>query len=88
MRSYVREVTCTSGLFCIPGDFVSSPSCVCGSPVTFARASRRRRRPKFVPSKWETVDPETVQLQAVTTSKWDLLDQGEEDPSQEDIDGE
>ncbi|KAG0422520.1 hypothetical protein HPB47_001663, partial [Ixodes persulcatus] len=45
-------------------------------------------RPKFVPSKWETVDPETVQLQAVTTSKWDLLDQGEEDPSQEDIDGE
>lgn len=48
-------------------------------------------RPKFVPSKWETVDPETVQQQAVTTSKWDLLDQAEEEEEEhpgEDIDGE
>jgi hypothetical protein len=28
----------------------------------------------FVPSKWETVDPEEVQAQAVT-SKWDIFDQ-------------
>ena len=28
----------------------------------------------FVPSKWETVDPEDVQAQAVT-SKWDIFDQ-------------
>ncbi len=32
----------------------------------------------FVKSKWETVDPEEVQAQAVT-SKWDLFDQPEED---------
>ena len=28
----------------------------------------------FVPSKWETIDPEEVQAQAVT-SKWDIFDQ-------------
>ncbi|KAL3219806.1 hypothetical protein MRX96_005573 [Rhipicephalus microplus] len=38
---------------------------------------------KFVPSKWETVDPETVSQQAITTSKWDLLDQGEEEEEEE-----
>uniref|UniRef100_A0A336N3G9 CSON005757 protein n=1 Tax=Culicoides sonorensis TaxID=179676 RepID=A0A336N3G9_CULSO len=27
----------------------------------------------FIPSKWETVDPEQVEAQAVTTSKWDTL---------------
>ena len=44
-----------------------------------------------MPSKWETVDPEEVQAQAVT-SKWDIFDQ--DDPSnqkndmdEEDIDG-
>ncbi|XP_069678467.1 U2 snRNP-associated SURP motif-containing protein isoform X2 [Periplaneta americana] len=29
----------------------------------------------FVPSRWETVDPEQVEAQAMTTSKWDLLEQ-------------
>ena len=29
----------------------------------------------FVPSRWETVDPEQVEAQAMTTSKWDQLDQ-------------
>ncbi|XP_037946449.1 U2 snRNP-associated SURP motif-containing protein [Teleopsis dalmanni] len=28
----------------------------------------------FIPSKWETVDPEQVEAQAITTSKWDTLD--------------
>ncbi|KAM7345527.1 U2 snRNP-associated SURP motif-containing protein isoform 2-T2 [Cochliomyia hominivorax] len=28
----------------------------------------------FIPSKWETIDPEQVEAQAVTTSKWDTLD--------------
>ncbi|KAA0193641.1 U2 snRNP-associated SURP motif-containing protein [Fasciolopsis buskii] len=27
----------------------------------------------FVPSKWETVDPEVVESEAVTTSRWELL---------------
>ena len=28
----------------------------------------------FLPSKWETIDPEQVRDQAVTTSKWEMLD--------------
>lgn len=28
----------------------------------------------FIPSKWETVDPEQIEAQAMTTSKWDLLE--------------
>lgn len=28
----------------------------------------------FIPSKWETVDPDQVEAQAITTSKWDTLD--------------
>ena len=41
----------------------------------------------FVPSKWETVDPDEVQAQAVT-SKWDIFDQDEDGKNDEDdIDG-
>ena len=29
---------------------------------------------KFVASKWETVDPEKLEKQAITTSKWDFFD--------------
>lgn len=28
----------------------------------------------FVPSRWETVDPDLVEAQAMTTSKWDTLE--------------
>lgn len=28
----------------------------------------------FIPSKWETVDPDQVEAQAITTSKWETLD--------------
>ncbi|XP_022671454.1 U2 snRNP-associated SURP motif-containing protein-like [Varroa jacobsoni] len=31
-------------------------------------------KPKFVASKWETVDPKVVEEQAVTTSKWDMFE--------------
>lgn len=31
----------------------------------------------FVPSKWETVDPSQIEDQAMTTSKWELLEQRE-----------
>ncbi len=29
---------------------------------------------KFVASKWETIDPEKLEKQAITTSKWDFYD--------------
>lgn len=28
----------------------------------------------FIPSKWETVDPDQIEAQAITTSKWDTLE--------------
>lgn len=28
----------------------------------------------FIPSKWETIDPQQVEAQAITTSKWDTLE--------------
>jgi U2-associated protein SR140 len=43
-----------------------------------AQAGRNALPAGFVPSRWETVDPEEVQAQAVT-SKWDIFDQAEED---------
>lgn len=53
----------------------------------------RQMPPGFVPSKWETVDPEAVQAQAVT-SKWDIFDQEDEaskkkdsEDDDDDIDG-
>ncbi|XP_077971948.1 U2 snRNP-associated SURP motif-containing protein-like isoform X2 [Styela clava] len=37
--------------------------------------------PRFVQSKWETVDPQDVEAQAMTTSKWDQLE------NKDDVDG-
>lgn len=34
---------------------------------------------KFVASKWETVDPEKLEKQAITTSKWDFFDESQTD---------
>lgn len=42
---------------------------------------------KFKPSKWETVDPDLVEAQAMTTSKWETLEQTNEDSVEEDLDG-
>ncbi|XP_075165473.1 U2 snRNP-associated SURP motif-containing protein [Haematobia irritans] len=42
------------------------------------------KTPAFIPSKWETVDPEQVAEQAVTTCKWDSLDPP--DPPKYDVD--
>lgn len=35
---------------------------------------KKRTTGAFVPSKWETVDPEQIEAQAMTTSKWDTLE--------------
>lgn len=36
--------------------------------------AKKKKTGAFVPSKWETVDPEQIEAQAMTTSKWDLLE--------------
>ncbi|KAH9400997.1 U2 snRNP-associated SURP domain-containing protein [Tyrophagus putrescentiae] len=38
------------------------------------RSSQNFVSTKFKPSKWETIDPEVVESQAITTSKWEHLD--------------
>ena len=64
-----------------------------GIPVTSVKNINKSGNKKkdlpagFVPSKWETVNPEDVQAQAVT-SKWDLFDQEENKKSDDDdVDG-
>ena len=37
--------------------------------------SKLDRSAAFVPSRWESVDPEEAEAQAMTTSKWELLEQ-------------
>lgn len=39
-----------------------------------ADSKSQAKMPGFIPSKWETVDPQQVEAQAITTSKWDTLD--------------
>lgn len=40
-----------------------------GVPIDDSKSTQRA----FIPSKWETVDPDQIEAQAVTTSKWDSL---------------
>ncbi|EDW85779.1 uncharacterized protein Dwil_GK22959 [Drosophila willistoni] len=39
-----------------------------------SKPTEKVKLPGFIPSKWETVDPQQVEAQAITTSKWDTLD--------------
>lgn len=48
------------------------------SPSTTATAAAAG----FIPSKWETVDPEQIEAQAITTSKWETLDPVKESHAQ------
>jgi len=45
-----------------------------GVPMDEEPAAKKMATGVFMPSKWETVDPEEVQAQAMTTSKWDQLE--------------
>lgn len=52
-----------------------------GVPLDDDSAFSKSQKPKFdrsaafVPSRWESVDPEEAEAQAMTTSKWELLEQ-------------
>lgn len=49
-----------------------SDSSLDGAPIEGKRGGGGKPAGGFVASKWETVDPEDVKAQAITTSKWDL----------------
>ncbi|KAL0272337.1 UNVERIFIED_CONTAM: hypothetical protein PYX00_005352 [Menopon gallinae] len=72
----------------IPMDYIDGEPMEDDVPQT-----KKKKTGAFVPSKWETVDPEQIEAQAMTTSKWDLLEppQQEEESqcqSQEDSDND
>jgi len=52
----------------------SADSDVDGKPLE-EEEEEEEAKSKFVSSKWETVDPEALEKQAVTTSKWDFFDE-------------
>ncbi|XP_069104944.1 U2 snRNP-associated SURP motif-containing protein-like isoform X3 [Argopecten irradians] len=62
-----------------------------GAPIGDMRRKQDREEdrraspvaPKFFKSKWETVDDAELEAQAMTTSKWDLLDNQEEEEEEE-----
>ncbi|CAD7077160.1 unnamed protein product [Hermetia illucens] len=51
-----------------------------GIPLDKLGDTKASRAGAFIPSKWETVDPEQVEAQAITTSKWDTLEPVAPDP--------
>ncbi|KAL3847445.1 hypothetical protein ACJMK2_018351 [Sinanodonta woodiana] len=54
-----------------------------GVPLEDTKQLSSSPKPKFAMSKWETVDETELEAQAMTTSKWDLLDQQEEEEEDE-----
>ncbi|VDN43993.1 unnamed protein product [Gongylonema pulchrum] len=66
-----------------------------GEPIEETPAEPQpKKTATFKQSQWNTVDPSVVASQAVTTSKWDLLESGKDDEmatdkveSDDDIDG-
>ncbi|CAB0013680.1 unnamed protein product, partial [Nesidiocoris tenuis] len=45
-----------------------------GKPLD-AQSPKRQQVGAFVPSRWEEVDPDVLEQQAMTTSKWELIEQ-------------
>ncbi|XP_060877815.1 U2 snRNP-associated SURP motif-containing protein-like isoform X2 [Metopolophium dirhodum] len=45
-----------------------------GVPLTEVAVGKNIKAAAFVPSKWETVDPHEAEEQAMTTSKWEMLE--------------
>lgn len=45
-----------------------------GVPFTEETVEKNIKTAAFVPSRWETVDPHEAEEQAMTTSKWEMLE--------------
>lgn len=61
--------------------FVSVDDDIDGIPLEKLQSSSKPGGGGFIPSKWETVDPDQIEAQAITTSKWDTLDNAPEPPA-------
>lgn len=59
-----------------------------GTPMEEDKKSNDKGSGGFVLSRWETVDPELVEAQAMTTSKWELLEQHNTNSNSQDGDSQ
>lgn len=57
-----------------------------GIPLTGDSTGKNIKAAAFVPSRWETVDPHEAEEQAMTTSKWEMLERENKNYNSESID--
>jgi U2-associated protein SR140 len=57
-----------------------------GMPLTGESIGKSIKTAAFVPSRWETVDPHDAEEQAMTTSKWEMLERENKSYNSESID--
>lgn len=57
-----------------------------GMPLTGDSTGKNIKAAAFVPSRWETVDPHEAEEQAMTTSKWEMLERENKNYNSESID--
>lgn len=57
-----------------------------GAPLAGDSIGKNIKAAAFVPSRWETVDPHEAEEQAMTTSKWEMLERENKNYNSESID--
>ncbi|XP_008178793.1 U2 snRNP-associated SURP motif-containing protein isoform X1 [Acyrthosiphon pisum] len=57
-----------------------------GVPLTGEAVGKNIKAAAFVPSRWETVDPHEAEEQAMTTSKWEMLERENKSYNSESVD--
>lgn len=55
-------------------------------PLTEESTGKNIKAAAFVPSRWETVDPHDAEEQAMTTSKWEMLERENKNYNSESMD--
>lgn len=55
-------------------------------PLTGEQTGKSIKAAAFVPSRWETVDPHEAEEQAMTTSKWEILERENKSCNSESVD--
>lgn len=57
-----------------------------GMPIIDELTEKNIKTAAFVPSRWETVDPHEAEEQAMTTSKWEMLERENKSYNSESMD--
>lgn len=59
-----------------------------GIPLDGEPSEKNIKAAAFVPSRWETVDPHEAEEQAMTTSKWEMLERENKSYNSESLDAD